>query len=657
MAVGAFAALVLAFMVMRALGIGPAGSLIGKGAFKSKETIVIADFTSPASDTALGVTASEALRTDLAQSSNLKVLTRATVSEVLRLMKKPADSRVPFELAQEVANREGAKAVLNGEISQLGGTYVIAASLVGAQDNKELASFRRTAKSQSDLVEALGALSKDIRSKVGESLRNVHESNPLERVTTSSLPALKKYVEGLEYIAATGDNAKGRLPLIEAVTLDSTFAMAWRRLAASYGTDAGAQALQQHAISQAFKYRDRLSDDERLLTEAGFYDWGPTPDRERAITAYEGLIDRDSTNRAALNNVGNLYSSKLDFVHAEDRYRRASNLEHPFGGAFVNLAATQAAEKKFAAADSTVMRFEKTLPTHGELPAVKGYLMALRGNLEAGDTTLRSAIARTKSPGVRAEVAQFIDDIAVERGRVREGQRWLTQTIVDDAGTPGGSAERLQVALDSAWVQAHFMNDAAAAHATIRRALAQVPMESLAPGDRPWLMLVRIAAATHDGPAAHAYETALEKDLPLSKQAIIVGFREAVRAEVAMAENRPKDALPLAATAYKGDVGRDDTGPIRAQAFDVTDQPDSAIAEFERFVDTADPFMRSKPDFLAGSYKRLGELYETKGNTARAIENYQKFIDLWNDADPELQPAVRSAKARLEELKKKGGKG
>jgi tetratricopeptide (TPR) repeat protein len=644
-------------MVMRALGIGPAGSLIGKGSFGSKETIVIADFASPTSDSALGVTASEALRTDLAQSTSLKVLTRASVSEVLRLMKKPADSRVPFELAREVASREGAKAVLNGEISQLGGTYVIAAVLVSAQDGKELAQFRRTAKGQNDLVEALGALSKDIRSKVGESLRNVHESNPLERVTTSSLPALKKYVEGLEYIAATGDNSKGRLPLIEAVTLDSTFAMAWRRLAATYGTEQGAQSQQQHAISEAFKYRDRLSDDERLLTEAGFYDWGPTPDRERAITAYEGLIERDSTNRAALNNVGNLYMAKRDYAHAEDRYRRATTLEHPFGGAFVNLIGTQTAQKEFAAADSTVVRFEKTLPTHAELPLSKADLMAVRGNLESADTTLRSAIARTKSAGVRAEIAGFLDAYSVERGRVREGQRWFTQTIVDDAGTPGGSAERLQVTLDSAWVQAHFLNDAAAAHATIRRALTQVPMESLAPGDRNWPSLLAIAAAMHDGAAAHAYETSLLKDLPLSKLATIVGFREAVHGLVAMADNRPKDALPLFATAYKGDVGRADTGPMRALAFDLVDQPDSAIAEFERYVDAVDVYFRTKPDYLAGSYKRLGELYETKGNTPKAIESYQKFIDLWKDADPELQPAVRAAKARLEELKRKGGKG
>ena len=656
-AVGAFAALVLAFMVMRALGIGPAGSLMGKGTFGSKETIVVADFKSPASDSLLGVTASEALRTDLAQSTSLKVLTRATVSEILRLMKKPAESQVPFVLAREVASREGAKAVLDGEITQLGGSYVIAARLVGAQDGAELAQFRRTAKSQNDLVEALGALSKDIRSKVGESLRNVRESNPLERVTTSSLPALKKYVEGLELIAATGDNAQGRVALEEAVALDSTFAMAWRRIAATYGTEIGGLSRQQHAISEAFKYRDRLSDDERLLTEAGFYDWGPTPDRERAIAAYESLIERDSTNRAAVNNVGNLYGSKRDFVRAEERYRRASSMAHPFGGAFTNLIGTQIAEKKLAAADSSMARFEKTLPTHAELATDRAVLTAAHGEYLAADSMLRADVPRTKVIEVRSNEAWILSNIESLRGRVREGERWDAQIVVHPAGTPGGSVERLGAILDSAWVQAHFLNDAAAARATVRRALAQVPMESIAAGDRPWPSLLVIAAVMHDGAAARSYETSLEKDLPSSKMATTVGYRDAVRGIVAMAENRPKDALPLFAAAYKGDVGPGDTGPWRAQAFDLTNQPDSAIAEFERYVAAPDVLLQTQRNFLAGSFKRLGELYETKGNTAKAIENYQKFVDLWKDADPELQPTVRSAKARLEELKRKGGKG
>ena len=655
-AVGAFAALVLAFMVMRALGIGPAGSLIGKGAFGSKETIVVADFKSPASDSALGVTASEALRTDLAQSSNLKVLTRAAVGEVLRLMKKPAEANVPFALAREVASREGAKAVLDGEISQIGGTYVIAAVLVGAQDGKELAQFRETAKSQNDIVAALGAISKDIRSKVGESLKNVHDSNPLERVTTSSLPALKKYVEGLEFIAATGDNAKGRVPLLEAVALDSTFAMAWRRLSATYGTEQGSQALQQHAIAEAFKFRDRLSEDERLLTEAGYYEWGPSPDRERSIAAYEGLIERDSTNRAALNNVAIKYWEKRDYAKSEDRFRRATLLDHPFGGAFVNLIGLQAYEKKNAALDSTLARFEKTLPTHSEIPWAKAAVAGARGDYVNADTILRNAFPKMKSAGTRAGAANWLGSLATLRGRVREGERWTAQSVIDAPGTPAGAAERLNVMLDSAFVQAYFLNDAAGARATLKRAVAQVPIESLAPGDRPWESLVWLEYFLHDGAAAKNYEASLEKDLSLSRNATIVGYREQMRGVAAIADNRPKDAIPLYNAALKGEVGRETAGPLLAQAYDLTNQPDSAIAEFERYTETVDGFLFSRRFFYAGTFKRLGELYEAKGNTVKAVENYQKFVDLWKDADPELQPAVKSAKARLDELKRKGGK-
>ncbi|HWB42691.1 MAG TPA: serine/threonine-protein kinase, partial [Gemmatimonadales bacterium] len=119
-ALGVFAVMVVGFMVTRAFGIGPAASLRGKGAFGARETVVVADFRSPAADSTLGPTVAEALRTDLGQSSSLNVLTRASVREILGLMQRPTESVVPFELAREIATREGAKAVLDGEIVRLG---------------------------------------------------------------------------------------------------------------------------------------------------------------------------------------------------------------------------------------------------------------------------------------------------------------------------------------------------------------------------------------------------------------------------------------------------------------------------------------------------------------------------------------------------------
>jgi hypothetical protein len=43
-------------------------------------------------------------------------------------------------------------------------------------------------------------------------------------------------------------------------------------------------------------------------------------------------------------------------------------------------------------------------------------------------------------------------------------------------------------------------------------------------------------------------------------------------------------------------------------------------------------------------------MYEAKGKAAKAAEHYQAFVDLWKNADPELQPKVADVRARLKKL-------
>jgi hypothetical protein len=55
-------------------------------------------------------------------------------------------------------------------------------------------------------------------------------------------------------------------------------------------------------------------------------------------------------------------------------------------------------------------------------------------------------------------------------------------------------------------------------------------------------------------------------------------------------------------------------------------------------------------EFLAGTHKRLGELWEQRGDRRKAIEHYSRFVELWTKADPELQPQVADVKNRLRRL-------
>jgi eukaryotic-like serine/threonine-protein kinase len=53
---------------------------------------------------------------------------------------------------------------------------------------------------------------------------------------------------------------------------------------------------------------------------------------------------------------------------------------------------------------------------------------------------------------------------------------------------------------------------------------------------------------------------------------------------------------------------------------------------------------------LGPTYKRLGELYEERGDAVKALDYYGRLVDLWKNADPELQPAVRDVRQRLARL-------
>ena len=55
---------------------------------------------------------------------------------------------------------------------------------------------------------------------------------------------------------------------------------------------------------------------------------------------------------------------------------------------------------------------------------------------------------------------------------------------------------------------------------------------------------------------------------------------------------------------------------------------------------------------LGPAHKRLGELYEARGDTKRAAEHYAAFVELWKRADPELQPKVAEARMRLERVRR-----
>lgn len=90
-----------------------------------------------------------------------------------------------------------------------------------------------------------------------------------------------------------------------------------------------------------------------------------------------------------------------------------------------------------------------------------------------------------------------------------------------------------------------------------------------------------------------------------------------------------------------------------AEAFHRLGMPDSALAYYEQWAAAGEDLWYGPGVYNIWqpvAFLRLAELYEAKGERAKAVQFYRSFADLWREADPELQPRVREARRRLAEL-------
>jgi hypothetical protein len=175
-------------------------------------------------------------------------------------MKRTGDLAANDSLAREVAERSGASGIVTGNIVHAANSYTVDLTLKRATDGTVLSSFAAIASSPKDLLDVVDALTRKLRAAMGESLRSVNRSVPLERATTSSLEALRRYSEGARANDVDGDFDRAVRALREAVAIDSTFALAWRKLGLALNNGGYSGAAGDSAFAHGARFADRLPD-------------------------------------------------------------------------------------------------------------------------------------------------------------------------------------------------------------------------------------------------------------------------------------------------------------------------------------------------------------------------------------------------------------
>jgi tetratricopeptide (TPR) repeat protein len=244
--------------------------------------IVLADFSNTTGDPVFDGTLRQGLAVQLEQSPFLKMMEDAQVQGVLRRMNLPPSARITIPIAHEICVREGAAATIDGAIASLGKNYVITLQAIACQDGATLAREQTQAPDKEHVLNAVGNAATAMRGKLGESLKSIEKLNrPLEQATTSSLEALQSYTAGIS------EMEQGRflaaVPLFErAIALDRNFAMAYEYVCVAYD-NAGDYAMRREYSRKAFALIDRVSERERGLIAASYYEESGELDKETEV--------------------------------------------------------------------------------------------------------------------------------------------------------------------------------------------------------------------------------------------------------------------------------------------------------------------------------------------------------------------------------------
>jgi tetratricopeptide (TPR) repeat protein len=508
-------------------------------------------------------------------------------------------------------------------------------------------------------------------------------------VTTGSLPALKAYLEG-ESVYRQGRYAEAIEALEKAVGTDSTFALAYYRLSDA-ADRAGRPELAQWSTEQALRYRESLGERERRIIEAqhawrggrsgeaeslcrslvadypddveAWFQLGEVlvhgnPLRGRssveARPAFEQVLARDPDNGDALIHLARIASIEGSRPEVDTLVRRALTA---IGGG-TEVVETRAF-RAFVLGDRPGQKriTQRILANPGGVPAVTALEVAVTAdNLEGTERFGHWLTGASQAPDLQGYGHRMLAQAALARGQWRRAWSELTLTARLD------SIPALE--LRSLFASFSFLplprSEIVAVRQAVRRWNPVEPTRQAGhsrahSGIHAYLRLHRLGLLdTRLGDTTAALHQARVLDQAADSSHIgrlAHTLAESIRAHVAASGGRAREAFThvdaagweAAASVF---VAEAYDRYFRAELLEQLERDDEALGWFRSIAERA----AYELVYLAPSQLRQAGIYDRRGDRSQAARHYRRFIELWREADPELQPTVTEARDRLAAL-------
>jgi serine/threonine protein kinase/tetratricopeptide (TPR) repeat protein len=609
----------------------PAASGSGESATGAdrKNSIILADFVNHTGDPVFETTLNQALQIDLEQSPVINIVSQQHLAQSVKYLGKPAGTPVTPEIAREIGEREGVKAILTGTIANLGNEYVITLTAQNTATGDEIVSEQAQAPDKEHVLDALGKAAAAIRAKLGEDLESIKKlDTPFGQATTTSLEAFRAYALGDRAHVKALDIPDAEGHYLRAIELDPNFAMAYARLGV-VSLNSGQVAKANRYFAQAYELSQHVSERERLYI-AGHYNEVVTGNMtkvietlQEAIQTYPGQVDN-------YININSNYSGMGQYEKALPYGLKAVELQPEDSIASQNLVADYIGLNRMAEASTELERARKLgLDTSTDDLVTHMQVFFLLGEPKEVQKTMALAGGRPD---------EFLATQALAGTQQFSGQYRRAEATIQHAFEQAGRAKApdVQAALLLTNAEARGIAGLCEGNgAAVQQALA-LDKSKQTQG------IAILAAAVCGSKLVLPLAQELSKKFP-EDTLIQEVFVPLAKAFVALAGGRPQEAVDDAEPAKPFDANYPGSY-VQGLAYLQLRDASHAQSAFQAAMQSPGGCLTvPAPPFYAQAQLGLARAYAMGGDKANAKKAYEAFFQTWKDADADL-PMLAAAK-------------
>jgi serine/threonine protein kinase/tetratricopeptide (TPR) repeat protein len=649
---------------------------------KERITIVVVDCVNETGEKELN-SLSGLLITKLEQSRHLSVLTRFRMLDILHYQLGKKDIRRIDEIpGKEICRQAHVKAMVIPTIRKFGQLYSIDLKVIDPQKDEFLFSTKDQGKGRESILSMIDRVALDTRKELKEKEKEIQTANQkIADVTTSNFNAYDHYFRGEQFFKQF-KFAEAEEQYLKALEIDPDFALAYYRLARIKEWYFGYEYVGEKSLQKALELIGRIPgkfaylvralqvrsekgfkaaiailenmrqfypDDEEMLYLLGnmTYRLGKEindPGRfTTAVTYYEKALAMNPQNIWALSDLRETYETMERYPQMFDIAQRCVSVL-PSPVSYISLAASHLKMGKHEMAGQTLQRARQLFPRDYKIVSQIADLYTFREKYDDAEENLKMLTDESQPVEARLFGYLRLADFYPYVGKYRQGINCIDKSIelsLQENDTNSTLFSRIQ----KAYLLVVGWNDKKNA---LEEAEKTYPFQDKVQDPSYWIRLAFLYILVGEYTGADNIGSKLDT-IPTFRF-----FYPYIKAVIHCAEMECEKAQPFTHRL----VLSGEYAPFRIVLLYWLAGCQFKKGNFHRAAESLREMQGiyyNKFGARANGYPRsfymLGKIYEAKKDFKRAAANYEKFLDLWKQADNDLPDLIDAGK-RLARLKR-----